>query len=149
MEEYFDNTDKEIAKILYENARTSYSDIGKRLGISRTAIKNRIEKLEGKGIVKGYNANINTFALKNLIILVVDIETTEKSYKNVREILMNTNKISGLYATKGCLHAICIVKNSSELSNLKNFLENLDSKENGVVSIKAEVLVDVIKGRIF
>lgn len=94
MEEYFDNTDKEIAKILYENARTSYSDIGKRLGISRTAIKNRIEKLEGKGIVKGYNANIKTFALKNLIILVVDIETTEKSYKNVREILMNTNKIS-------------------------------------------------------
>ena len=41
-----DELDQKIIQLLIENARISYSDIGKETGISRVAVKARIQALE-------------------------------------------------------------------------------------------------------
>lgn len=46
-----DELDQKIIQLLIENARISYSDIGKETGISRVAVKARIQALEKKGII--------------------------------------------------------------------------------------------------
>ena len=46
-----DKLDQEIVSLLIENARISYSDIGKKIGISRVAVKARIQALEQRGII--------------------------------------------------------------------------------------------------
>ena len=50
--EYFDELDQKIVQLLIKNARLSYSDIGKEVGISRVAVKARIQALEKKGLLK-------------------------------------------------------------------------------------------------
>lgn len=45
-----DELDQKIIQLLVSNARMSYSDIGKKIGISRVAVKARIQTLENKGI---------------------------------------------------------------------------------------------------
>nr|WP_330368443.1 AsnC family protein [Blautia obeum] len=41
-----DELDQKIIQLLIENARISYSDIGEKIGISRVAVKARIQSLE-------------------------------------------------------------------------------------------------------
>src|SRR5699024_8984154 len=41
-----DELDQRIVRLLIENARMSYSDIGKAVGISRVAVKARVQALE-------------------------------------------------------------------------------------------------------
>ena len=41
-----DELDQKIIQLLIENARISYSDIGEKTGISRVAVKARIQALE-------------------------------------------------------------------------------------------------------
>ena len=42
-----------------DNARLSYSDIGAMVGLSRVAVKNRMDAMEKKGIIRGYQTVIN------------------------------------------------------------------------------------------
>ena len=53
-----DELDQKIIQLLIENARISYSDIGKETGISRVAVKARIQALEKKGIIEEYTTII-------------------------------------------------------------------------------------------
>ena len=43
-----DETDQKIIQLLIQNARMSYSEIGAQIGISRVAVKMRVQALEKK-----------------------------------------------------------------------------------------------------
>ena len=53
-----DDTNKDILKLLRDNGRMSFTEIGERLGLSRVAVKKRVSKLEEAGIIRGYKAVI-------------------------------------------------------------------------------------------
>ena len=53
-----DELDRKIVQLLIENARSSYSDIGQQIGISRVAVKARIQALEAFGGQSGHHADI-------------------------------------------------------------------------------------------
>jgi DNA-binding Lrp family transcriptional regulator len=46
-----DQTDNRIIELLKDNARLSYSEIGKIVGLSRVTVKRRIEQIEKSGIL--------------------------------------------------------------------------------------------------
>ena len=50
--EGLDLLDQKILLLLIQNARMSYSDIGKQVGISRVAVKMRVQAMEQKGIIE-------------------------------------------------------------------------------------------------
>lgn len=54
-----DELDQKIIRLLIENARISYSDIGEETGISRVAVKARIQALEKRGVIEEYTTIIN------------------------------------------------------------------------------------------
>ena len=52
-----DALDQKIVQLLIHNARMSYSDIGESVGISRVAVKARIQSLERRGIIEEYTTS--------------------------------------------------------------------------------------------
>ena len=54
-----DALDQKILSLLIENARYSYSEIGEKVGLSRVAVKSRIDALERSGIIEEYTTIIN------------------------------------------------------------------------------------------
>ena len=54
-----DQLDQKIVELLIGNARMSYSEIGDQVGISRVAVKSRIQALEERGIIEGYTTIVN------------------------------------------------------------------------------------------
>ncbi len=47
-----------IVKLLQQNARLSYVEIGREVGLSAPAVAERIQKMEEKGLIKGYGVNL-------------------------------------------------------------------------------------------
>ena len=53
-----DELDQKILELLIQNARISYSDIGEKIGLSRVAVRTRVQALEQKGIIEEYTTII-------------------------------------------------------------------------------------------
>lgn len=85
-----DELDQKIIQLLVKNARMSYSDIGEKIGISRVAVKARIQALENKGIIEEYTTIINPQKINGAVSCYFEIETKPDSFKEVTDIL---NKI--------------------------------------------------------
>ena len=58
-----DEIDQQIVSLLRENARRSFQDIGSRVSLSAPAVKRRVDRLEGAGVIRGYSAVLDHVAL--------------------------------------------------------------------------------------
>ncbi|EBU8132065.1 AsnC family transcriptional regulator, partial [Salmonella enterica subsp. enterica serovar Java] len=47
--------DQALLNLLRGNARASTTELARRLGLSRTTVQSRIERLERKGVIAGYS----------------------------------------------------------------------------------------------
>lgn len=54
-----DNLDKKILEMLKVNARESFANIGKEVGLSAPAIGKRVRQMEDEGIIEGYALKVN------------------------------------------------------------------------------------------
>lgn len=52
-----DQTDKRILIILDRNARIRLAALGRENGLSRTAVQDRVTKLETQGVIRGYHTD--------------------------------------------------------------------------------------------
>jgi len=54
-----DLLDRKILNLLQEDSRRSYASIGREVGVSVTAVKDRTDRLAKKGILKNFTINID------------------------------------------------------------------------------------------
>ena len=78
-----DELDQKIVQLLIQNARMSYSDIGQQIGISRVAVKMRVQALEKKGIIEEYTTIINPQKINGAVSCYFEIETTPDTLMEV------------------------------------------------------------------
>lgn len=71
-----DKLDCRILELLQQNARTSNTEIGKRVGLSQPAVSARIQKLEEDGVIEGYGARINPRRAGKEISALIRLKTT-------------------------------------------------------------------------
>jgi DNA-binding Lrp family transcriptional regulator len=56
--EKMDDTDREIIRILKNDGRATYSDIGKRVSLSEGAVRKRIKALVDSGVIKKFTIKV-------------------------------------------------------------------------------------------
>lgn len=140
-----DSTDRQIMDILKENARLSYSDIGKQVGLSRVAVKNRMDALENAGIIKGYQAIIDEKGNNaSAVEFVLDINVKSDSYANVADCLAKEPYIRKLCVMSGrCrLSAYGFAPNMNELSR---FVDSLYQRIKGIDALNFQVVMSTLK----
>lgn len=59
-----DETNMKILDELIDDARAPKMEIGKRLNLARSSVRERIEEMEAVGIIEGYTAIVNWNLLK-------------------------------------------------------------------------------------
>lgn len=74
-----DPTDEQIIALLQENARRSFADIGERVGLSAAAVKRRVDRLEARGIIRGYTAIVDHAALGLGMDVFVELFCTDRT----------------------------------------------------------------------
>ena len=139
-----DKLDREIVQLLIENARISYSDIGEKIGISRVAVKARIQALEQKGIIEEYTTVINPQKISGAVSCYFEIETTPNCLSDVTEILNRDNTVTQIYRVTGKdkLHVHAVAASAEEM---ENFLHTVIDTLPGVVSCSCNMILSRIK----
>ncbi len=54
-----DNLDNALLTLLQENARMPVAGLARRLGLARTTVQARLDRLEETGVVQGYTVRVN------------------------------------------------------------------------------------------
>ena len=112
-----DELDRQIIELLIKNARMSYSEIGQKIGISRVAVKMRVQALEEKGIIEEYTTIINPQKISGAVSCYFEIETKPESLMEVAEILKNNDTITQIYRVTGKsrLHVHAVASSNEEI----------------------------------
>ena len=58
-----EDLDRRIVDLLRSDGRMSYTDLGKAMGLSTSAVHQRVRRLEERGVIKGYAAIVDHTAL--------------------------------------------------------------------------------------
>lgn len=66
-----DTRDLDILTILQQDARATYSDIGARVGLSASAVHDRVRKLEREGVIRGYSAIVDPEAMGLMVTAII------------------------------------------------------------------------------
>lgn len=75
----FDATDRQIISLLQGNARITNADIARQLGMAPSAILERIRKLEGRGVIEGYETRIAPRAVGLGLLAFVFVRSDERA----------------------------------------------------------------------
>ena len=139
-----DELDQKIIQLLVKNARMSYSDIGDNIGISRVAVKARIQALENKGIIEEYTTIINPQKISGAISSYFEIETKPDSFKEVTDILNKNNIVTQIYRVTGRdkLHVHAVASSNEEM---EQFLHDVIDTLPGVLSCSCNTILSRVK----
>lgn len=144
--EGLDETDNRILDVIEKNARLTYKEIGDRVGISRVSVKARMQAMEEKGIIRGYETIINPTAEPTGIRFVLDLECRPDTYEDTVEYLSRNKMVRQIYGMSGeCrLHAAGFAPNAR---NLENFARTIYREKLGVSWISCHTVLSVLMDR--
>jgi Lrp/AsnC family leucine-responsive transcriptional regulator len=77
IERTIDDIDLRILEILQENAREQQVDVARAVGLAPSAVLERMRKLEARGIVRGYAAQIDPRVLDLRMLAFVAVRSEE------------------------------------------------------------------------
>lgn len=139
-----DELDQKILRLLIENARMSYSQIGEIAGISRVAVKARIQALEKRGIIEEYTTVINPQKISGALSCYFEIETLPETLGQVTQILNQNETITQIYRVTGKdkLHVHAVAASPEEMENL---LREVIDPLPGVISCSCNMILSRIK----
>jgi Lrp/AsnC family leucine-responsive transcriptional regulator len=65
---------RKILMELQKNARISYKELGNKIGLSSPAVKERVQKMEDSGIIKGYSAKLDLDKLGYSLTAIINFK---------------------------------------------------------------------------
>ena len=89
-----DEIDQALIGALRTNARTSVARVGKQLGIARTTVQARIDRLEARGVIAGYTLRLGAAgrpALRATALVAIEPRAAA-------EVLMRLKSLSNVMA---------------------------------------------------
>ena len=136
--------DQKIIRLLIENARISYSDIGEETGISRVAVKARIQALEKRGVIEEYTTIINPQKISGAVSCYFEIETKPEYLAQVTDILYKNDTVTQIYRVTGRdrLHVHAVASSGDEM---EYFLHNVIDTLPGIISCSCNMILSRIK----
>lgn len=116
-----DRTDKRILAMLEQNARISFAALGREIGLSRTAVQDRVAKLETNGVINGYNADFS-LDQSGLIRAMLFIKIAIRPCDQALDWLASLEGVHEVLSLSGDIDAVarCVVTTASDLAKLND-----------------------------
>ena len=139
-----DELDQQIVKLLIRNARMSYSEIGQKIGISRVAVRSRVQALEQAGIIEEYTTVINPQKISGALSCYFEIDTVPDTLPEVAALLEQNDTVTQIYRVTGKskLHVHAVASSSEEMEEL---MYGTMDKLPGVVECSCNMIFSRIK----
>jgi Lrp/AsnC family transcriptional regulator, leucine-responsive regulatory protein len=117
-----DEIDWQILSVLQVEARISFKELGQRIGLTGTAIAERVRKLEDEGIIEGYSVKLNREKIGLPITAFFKLRVNAESCKQMRELAIALPEVIEAHRVVGNEHYILQVVLSS-MQDLEAIME--------------------------
>lgn len=122
-----DDLDRKIIRLLEEDARLTYAEVGKRVGLAGSSVHDRVRKLERKGVIKGYRAEVDLEALGLPITAFVSLALRPPSPADIPGKLAEFPLVESCYSVAGDNSYVLVVRAPST-RDLEELLDALRAK---------------------
>jgi DNA-binding Lrp family transcriptional regulator len=138
-----DELDMRIMRELVHDCNRSYRALAKDLGMSTTAIIDRIRELERTGRIIGYGARFDYLELGYEFMGLVEINISGKKIIEVERKIANLPRVAAVWDTTGEYDSLAVVmcKSRGELSATVKKMLSID----GVEKTNTNVVLNVVK----
>ena len=142
--EGLDALDQQIVRLLTENARMSYSDIGQAVGVSRVAVRARVQALEQRGVIEGYTTIVNPQKISGAVSCYFEIETRPDALPGVTARLAADETVTQIYRVTGRdkLHVHAVAASAEEM---ERFIHEVIDPLPGVTACGCNIILARIK----
>ena len=129
--------DEQLLSLLRENARASTAEIARRLGLSRTTVQNRIERLERQGVISGYTVRVNDEYERSRIRAHIMITLHPKQMPAVVRTLEAMAEVRELHSVSGehDLIALAVAASIGDVDVLTDAIGAIDGVERTTTSV--------------
>ncbi len=111
-----DETDRRLLALLGANARTPVAKLGTRLGLARTTVQARLDRLERNGVIAGYTVKLSDDARAGQIRATVLIHLTPSAQSAVLRQLERLPAVERVHTTSGRFDLACQLRTQSTLA---------------------------------
>ena len=141
-----DKTDREIVRLLEEDARLSFADLGQKMGLSKTPCWQRVRELERQGLIRGYRTEIDAERLGLRVHAFVHVTIQSTRHAEFEAAAARHPSVLQCFTTAGqadyLMHVLV-----GEIPQLDELLRMEISRMPGVQKIETTVCMKTIKPR--
>lgn len=94
-----DETDREILRLLLEDARRPFSDIADRVDLSAPAVSDRVDRLREMGVVEGFTVRLDRTTVREGLELLVTIRVGLADVDAARDGLAELEHVDHVFTT--------------------------------------------------
>ena len=96
-----DDLDRRLVAALRTHGRAPVAELARRLGVTRTTVTKRLERLEEHGVVLGYTVVLAQEADAGAIRAISHLAIEGRNMRSAIETLRGMPEVTGLHATNG------------------------------------------------
>lgn len=141
-----DKTDREIVRLLEEDARLSFAELGQKVGLSKTPCWQRVRELERRGLIRGYRTELDAERLGLRVHAFVHVTIQSTRYAQFEAAAASHPSVLQCFTTAGqadyLMHVLV-----GEIAQLDELLRMEISRMPGVQKIETTVCMKTIKAR--
>lgn len=137
-----DSKDQELLSLLRKDARISTVTLAKKLGVSRSTVKNRLSRLESNGTILGYTVKLKPETNLHPVRLLMSISVEAKSEKSVITNLHKYPEVVAIHHTSGRWDLIAEVS-AETLPQVNSLLGKIRMGE-GITNTETSLLLETI-----
>ena len=138
------DADRALIALLREDARASTAELARRMGVSRTTVQSRLERLERSGVIAGYSVKLSADYEKNLVRAHILVTALPKLSASVETVLRRIPEVRTLHSVSGSFDMIIVVEAPSvrDLDILIDRIGALEGVERTLSSIILSTRID-------
>jgi len=88
-----DDTNLALIAELQTDARLSLAELGRRVGLSAPAVADRLARLEGSGVIRGYRADVDPGALGLPLSVIIRMRPAPRELHKVAALAVETPEV--------------------------------------------------------
>ena len=136
-----DGRDLDIVAALQQDARATYADVGARVGLSASAVHERVRKLEQRGVIRGYRAVVDPESIGLFVTALIDARPFDPSQPDdLPERVSEFPEVEDCYSVAGEANYILKVRTGTT-RELEDLIRRL--REKAMVATRTTIALSI------
>lgn len=117
--------DRQILALLQENARRTFGDIGRLVGLSAPAVKRRVDRLESSRVILGYTVRVDPSSLGQALEAFAELRFAGTTrVDDIEDIALDVPEVQAIFTVAGDPDAVAWLR-AKDVDDLKRVIDRL------------------------